>query len=154
MICRDFPLLYSAQLDGHATEHDQIALQRHLRECAVCRRSAAEMRSLRADLRALAAPLPSPELTGQIQKRLRQEAAARASVRAASDSGRRNKLERHSSVLVQLLRQLAGRAQGQNLFTGRRRDCFIAAVLRRGDRGFQTGLPDNAVLRFGVTGGL
>ncbi|MCI0388915.1 MAG: hypothetical protein MOB07_09155 [Acidobacteria bacterium] len=78
MICRDFPLLYSAQLDGHAAEHDQFALQRHLRECAMCRRSAAEMRSLRADLRALAAPLPNPDLTGQIQKRLRLEASQRA----------------------------------------------------------------------------
>src|SRR5262244_2223856 len=86
MICIDFPLLYSAQLDGHAAEHDQIALQRHLRECAICRRSATEMRSLRADLRALAAPLPSPELTGQIQKRLRQEAAARAQLRSAQVS--------------------------------------------------------------------
>ncbi len=87
MICRDFPLLYSAQFDGHAAEHDQIALQRHLRECAICRRSAAEMRSLRANLRALAAPLPAPELTGQIQKRLRQEAAARARGRAARVPG-------------------------------------------------------------------
>jgi len=87
MICRDFPLLYSAQLDGHAAEHDQIALQRHLRECAICRRSAAEMRSLRANLRALAAPPPAPELTGQIQKRLRQEAAARAPRRAARVPG-------------------------------------------------------------------
>jgi hypothetical protein len=78
MICRDFPLLYSAQLDGHAAEHDQFALQRHLRECAMCRRSAAEMRSLRADLRALATPAPNPELTGQIQKRLRLEASQRA----------------------------------------------------------------------------
>ena len=75
MICRDFPLIYSAQLDGHAAEHEQIALQRHLRECIACRRRAAEMRSLRADLRALAAPQPSPELTGQIQSRLRCEAA-------------------------------------------------------------------------------
>src|SRR5262245_57385098 len=87
MICRDFPLLYSAQLDGHATEHDQIALQWHLRECAICRRSAAEMRSLRSNLRALSAPLPAPELTGQIQKRLRQEAAARAQERAAHIPG-------------------------------------------------------------------
>jgi hypothetical protein len=87
MICRDFPLLYSAQLDGHAAEHDQIALQQHLRECAICRRSAAEMRGLRANLRALAAPLPAPELTGQIQKRLRQEAAARARRRAARVPG-------------------------------------------------------------------
>jgi anti-sigma factor RsiW len=81
MICRDFPLLYSAQLDGHAGEYDQIALQRHLRECVVCRRSAAEMRRLRADLRALAAPFSSPGLTGQIQMRLRQEAEARARIR-------------------------------------------------------------------------
>jgi hypothetical protein len=87
MICRDFPLFYSAQLDGHATEHDQIALQEHLRECAVCRRSAAEMRSLCANLRTLAAPLPAPELTGQIQNRLRQEAASRARVRAARFPG-------------------------------------------------------------------
>lgn len=87
MICRDFPLLYSAQLDGHAAEHDQIALQRHLRECAVCRRSTAEMRSLRADLRVLAAPQLPPELAGQIQKRLRQEATARAQVRSAQASG-------------------------------------------------------------------
>jgi hypothetical protein len=92
MICRDFPLLYSAQLDGHAAEHDQIALQRHLRECAMCRRSAAEMRSLRANLRALVAPPPDPELTGQIQKRLRQEAAQKAGaiakVRSTQINGR------------------------------------------------------------------
>src|SRR5215510_3778552 len=87
MICTDFPLLYSAQLDGHAAEHDQIALQRHLRECAICRRSAADMRSLRANLQALAAPLSAPELTGQIQKRLRQEAAARPRGRAARVPG-------------------------------------------------------------------
>ena len=87
MICRDFSFLYSAQLDGHAAEHDQIALQRHLRECAICRRSAAEMRSLYANLRALAAPPPAPEMTGQIQKRLRQEADSRARVRAAKVPG-------------------------------------------------------------------
>jgi hypothetical protein len=87
MICRDFPLLYSAQLDGHAAEYDQIALQRHLRECAVCRRAGSEMRSLRADLRALSPPLPSPELAGQIKRRLRQEAAARAQVRSAPVPG-------------------------------------------------------------------
>jgi hypothetical protein len=45
------------------------------------------MRSLRANLRALAAPLPAPELTGQIQKRLRQEAASCAIVRAARVPG-------------------------------------------------------------------
>jgi hypothetical protein len=77
MICRDFPLLYSAQIDGYAAEHDQMALQRHLRECAACRRLAAEMRSLRADLRSLAAPSPPPELYGRIQKHLRREAVER-----------------------------------------------------------------------------
>src|SRR5215813_764935 len=87
MICRDFPSLYSAQLDGQAAEHDQIALQQHLRECVTCRRSAAEMRSLRADLRALAPPPRYPELTEQIQKRLRQEAAARAQIRSAPVPG-------------------------------------------------------------------
>lgn len=75
MNCRDFPLLYSAQLDGHAAEHDQIALHCHLRECVACRRRAAEMRGLRADLRTLAAPQSPPELARQIQRRLRQEAA-------------------------------------------------------------------------------
>src|SRR5262249_32394427 len=63
-------------------------LQRHLRECAMCRRSAAEMRSLRADLRALPAPLPDPGLTRQIQRRLWQEAAAStARARAAQIAG-------------------------------------------------------------------
>jgi hypothetical protein len=45
------------------------------------------MRSLRANLRALAAPLPAPELAGQIQNRLRQEAVARARGRAAQIPG-------------------------------------------------------------------
>jgi hypothetical protein len=80
MNCRDFPLLYSAQLDGHAADDEQATLQRHLRECIVCRRRAAEMRSLRADLRALTPPPPALALTGQIQRRLRREAdRARAS---------------------------------------------------------------------------
>lgn len=82
MICRDFSLLYSAQLDGHAAEYDQIALQKHLRECAACRRNAAEMRSLRADLRALAAPISHQELTTQIQMRLRREAESRSLARS------------------------------------------------------------------------
>ncbi|MDQ3013368.1 MAG: zf-HC2 domain-containing protein [Acidobacteriota bacterium] len=83
MICREFPLLYSAQLDGHAEEREQMALQRHLRECPACRRQAAEMRSLGADLRTL--PVPQPplmagrakmDLTSQIQAALRVEARA------------------------------------------------------------------------------
>jgi hypothetical protein len=89
MICRDFPLLYSAQLDGYAAEHDQIAIQRHLRECGACRRSAAEMRGLRADLRALASPQPSPDLYGQIQKQLRQAALDRIEPTGANSRIRR-----------------------------------------------------------------
>jgi len=82
MICRDFPLLYSAQVDGHADERDQMALQRHLRECAACRRRAAEMRSLRSELQALEPPPPPQvgrakmDLTSQIQAALRVEARA------------------------------------------------------------------------------
>jgi len=49
----------------------------------MCRRSAAEMRSLRADLQALAAPQPPPELTGQIQKRLWEVAAQKAEASTA-----------------------------------------------------------------------
>jgi len=82
MICRDFPLLYSVQLDGHADEREQTALQQHLRECADCRRRAAQMRSLRADLRALESPQSPPrgrakmDLTSQIQAAMRVEARA------------------------------------------------------------------------------
>lgn len=83
MICREFPLLYSAQLDGHADEREQMVLQRHLRECPACRRQAAEMRSLGADLRALEMPQPplmagraKMDLTSQIQAALRVEARA------------------------------------------------------------------------------
>jgi hypothetical protein len=71
-------LFYSAQLDGQAEEAEQTALQRHLRECAACRRHAAEMRSLRADLRSLAAPRSIPTLAGEVQVALRVEAQARA----------------------------------------------------------------------------
>jgi hypothetical protein len=46
------------------------------------------MRNLRADLRALATPQPPPELTGQIQRRLRQEAAQIAQARKARVGGR------------------------------------------------------------------
>jgi hypothetical protein len=66
----------SAQVDGYATEHEQLALQRHLRQCADCRRVAAESRCLRADLQALAAPRSGPngpDLTLQIQAALQRE---------------------------------------------------------------------------------
>ncbi len=55
-----------------------MALQRHLRQCIACRRRAAEMRSLRADLRALNVSPSSPELTDRIQLALRREAAQAA----------------------------------------------------------------------------
>ena len=77
MSCQEFPLLMSAQVDGYATEREQARVQQHLRECAVCRGRAAEMRVLRADLARLAAPQPplgsGPDLTLQIQAALQRE---------------------------------------------------------------------------------
>lgn len=79
MNCQEFPLLYSAQLDGRIDEREQTSLQEHLRECAVCRRRAAEHRCLRAELRALETPRPQPELTAQLQAALHREARSRVS---------------------------------------------------------------------------
>lgn len=76
MTCRDFPLLYSAQLDGQAAEPEQLWLQQHLRECVTCRSRAAELRALRADLRALDTPPAQRALTARIQWSLRAEARA------------------------------------------------------------------------------
>jgi hypothetical protein len=78
MNCNEFSLLMSAQVDGYAAEREQLDLQQHLRECAWCRRYAADLRGLRADLRALEAPRPTtePELTLQIQVALEREARA------------------------------------------------------------------------------
>lgn len=87
MICPDFPLLYSAQLDGQADEREQLALQKHLRDCADCRRQAAELRSLRSGLQALEVPKPPMshkakiDLTSQIQAALRVEARAHEKVK-------------------------------------------------------------------------
>jgi Putative zinc-finger len=85
MTCREFPLLYSAQIDGRADEHEQLALQKHLRECAACRGRAAELRCLLSDLRVLGggrvleSPRAEPELTAQIQSALQREARLQAS---------------------------------------------------------------------------
>lgn len=76
MTCRDFPLLYSAQLDGHAAEAEQLWLQQHLRACVTCRRRAAELRTLRAELRALDTPPAQRALTARLQWALRAEARA------------------------------------------------------------------------------
>ncbi len=84
MICREFPLLYSAQLDGHADEREQMAVQKHLRECIVCRRTAAEMRTLRSELMVLELPKSlkaKTDLTIQLQSALRVEARAHEQVK-------------------------------------------------------------------------
>ncbi len=77
MSCKEFPLLMSAQVDGHATEREQAKLQQHLRACAACRRYAADLRRLRADLALSEAPKPplgnGPDLTLQIQAALQRE---------------------------------------------------------------------------------
>ncbi len=77
MICRTIPILYSAYIDGQASDHEQAALHRHLQQCSTCRREAAALRALRAELRALDAPESIPTLAGEIQIELRQEAAVR-----------------------------------------------------------------------------
>jgi hypothetical protein len=83
MNCREFPLLYSAQVDGRANEHEQAVLQKHLRECITCRRRAAEMRCLISDLRGLAElrllETQKQEMTAQIQATLDREARLQAS---------------------------------------------------------------------------
>jgi hypothetical protein len=85
MTCQEFPLLYSAQLDGRADEFEQLALQRHLRECIVCRRRAAEIRRLISDLRnaadsrTMGARELNLEMTAQIQAALHREARLQAS---------------------------------------------------------------------------
>lgn len=87
MICQDFPLLYSAQLDGQADEREQLALQKHLRQCANCRHSAAELRGLLSELQALETPKSRNnsktkiDLTTQIQSALRVEARAHERVK-------------------------------------------------------------------------
>ena len=76
MTCKEFPRRLSAQVDGYATEHEQLEVIRHLRECAACRRVAAEMRCLRSNLQALEIPRPGsqgPDLTLQIQAALQRE---------------------------------------------------------------------------------
>lgn len=76
MTCKEFPLRLSAQVDGYATEREQLEVVRHLRECAACRRVAAELRCLRSDLQALETPRPNPQgpdLKLQIQAALQRE---------------------------------------------------------------------------------
>ncbi len=80
MTCQDFPLLYSAQLDGCADEREQLALQNHFRECPGCRRRAAEMRCLVSELNALDESRnlgrhgKEMEMTAQFQWALHREA--------------------------------------------------------------------------------
>ncbi|MDX2044327.1 MAG: zf-HC2 domain-containing protein [Acidobacteriota bacterium] len=86
MYCQDFSLMYSAQVDGYAEEREQVALQKHLRECAACRRRAAELRNLRSELQALEMPAPPKsktklDLAMQIQGALRVEARAHEKVK-------------------------------------------------------------------------
>lgn len=79
MTCQDFPTLYSSLIDDCANQHEQRALQKHLRECAHCRRRASEMRNLRSELRALEPPKPEPEISMQIRAALQREARLQAS---------------------------------------------------------------------------
>lgn len=67
----------SAQVDGYATEREQLEVLGHLRECSICRWYAADLRGLRADLRALETHRPAshgPDLMAQIQAALQRDA--------------------------------------------------------------------------------
>jgi hypothetical protein len=79
MTCQEFLTLYSSLIDDCANEREQRALQRHMRECAHCRRRASEMRCLRSELRALEPPKPAPEMSLQIRAALQREARLQAS---------------------------------------------------------------------------
>ncbi len=82
MICQEFSFLYSAQLDGQANEHEQLAVQKHLRGCADCRHRAAELRSLRSGLQALDIPKPPVSKKAKIDLTLQIQAALRVEARA------------------------------------------------------------------------
>ncbi|MFN0083895.1 MAG: anti-sigma factor family protein [Blastocatellia bacterium] len=109
MTCREFSLMYSAQVDGHAGEAGQIAIHRHLRECEECRLRAAGIRQLRAELGALARPRPEAGLDGQIRLALRNEAALLA-----------RKVEKHADRMaawrMRLFSQTIGTAVSLCLF--------------------------------------
>jgi hypothetical protein len=79
MTCQEFPTLFSSLIDNCANEREQQALQRHMRECAHCRRRAFEMRCLRSELRALEPPKQEPEMSTQIRAALQREARLQAS---------------------------------------------------------------------------
>jgi len=78
MICRDFPVRYSALLDGSAGADEQAILETHIRTCLACRRAAGEMRSLCAELGELSRPQPSTDLSSQVIAALSREARLRA----------------------------------------------------------------------------
>ena len=78
MICRDFPVRYSALLDGDAGADEQAILETHTRTCLACRRAAGEMRSLCAELGALSRPQPGTDLSSQVIAALSREARLRA----------------------------------------------------------------------------
>jgi hypothetical protein len=83
MTCQEFPTLYSSLMDNYANEHEQQALQKHIRECAHCRRRAFEMRCLRSELRALEPPKPGREMSTQVCAALQREARLQASYASA-----------------------------------------------------------------------
>jgi len=78
MICRDFPVRYSALLDGDAGADEQATLETHIRTCLACRRAAGEIRSLCAELGALSPPQPPADLSSQVIAALSREARLRA----------------------------------------------------------------------------
>lgn len=138
MSCKEFPLLISAQVDGHATEREQAKLQQHLRACAECRRYAADLRRLRADLAMSEAPRPSvgsgPDLTLQIQAALQRETRLHG-----------NPVQRRQDLidlwLMRLFSQGIGTAVSLVLFV-----FVVTAVFRPAYRTLLAGIPEPEVV--------
>jgi anti-sigma factor RsiW len=78
MMCRNFSLNYSAFLDGRSSSDEQSALAEHLRSCAACRRTAAELRCVRSELSILGRQEPPADLSADILIALQREARRKA----------------------------------------------------------------------------
>ena len=78
MMCRNFSLNYSAFLDGRSSSDEQSVLAEHLRSCADCRRTAAELRCVRSELSILGRQASPADLSTEILIALQREARRKA----------------------------------------------------------------------------
>jgi hypothetical protein len=78
MNCREFQFHCSAFLDGRMTPSERAQIEVHLRDCAGCRRAAAEARCLLSQLGALGRPEMPAALSASIRSALHRESRRRA----------------------------------------------------------------------------